>query len=194
MNEIDTDMIAKEELKEVNIELKAVEAQIEQLLERQQELLERRKCLEDQVLNGEACSLKQNCANSDPAAWRGCDFPWCKDMEDAKERVFKISKFRPLQLETMNATMSGVDCILVMPTGGGKSLCFQLPAVISSGITLVVSPLVSLMEDQLMALQVTENNKVLRHIHVCMSHGLDCRIPPPPPPWNAHPLDQHVNS
>jgi len=53
----------------------------------------------------------------------------------------------------MNASLSGHDCILIMPTGGGKSLTYQLPAVISPGVTLVVSPLLSLMEDQLMALR-----------------------------------------
>lgn len=68
------------------------------------------------------------------------------------KEVFKISEFRELQLSTINAVMSGEDVILIMPTGGGKSLCYQLPAVISKGITVVVSPLLSLMFDQIINL------------------------------------------
>uniref|UniRef100_A0A0B7AUF3 ATP-dependent DNA helicase n=1 Tax=Arion vulgaris TaxID=1028688 RepID=A0A0B7AUF3_9EUPU len=58
-----------------------------------------------------------------------------------------------MQRQTMNATLSKEDCFLIMPTGGGKSLCFQLPALVDKGLTLVVSPLVSLMEDQQIALE-----------------------------------------
>ena len=56
-------------------------------------------------------------------------------MNEARTDIFKINSFRHLQLETINATLSNQDCILIMPTGGGKSLCYQLPAVISDGKT-----------------------------------------------------------
>jgi ATP-dependent DNA helicase RecQ len=64
------------------------------------------------------------------------------------ERYWGYSSFRPLQREAMEAVLAGRDSLLVLPTGGGKSLCFQAPALIREGVAIVVSPLISLMKDQ----------------------------------------------
>ena len=67
---------------------------------------------------------------------------------DALERYWGYSAFRPLQREAMQAILDGRDSVVVLPTGGGKSLCFQAPALVRPGLALVVSPLISLMKDQ----------------------------------------------
>ena len=69
-------------------------------------------------------------------------------LPDLLERYWGYSSFRPLQREAMDAVMSGRDSLLVLPTGGGKSLCFQAPALARDGLAIVVSPLISLMKDQ----------------------------------------------
>ncbi len=68
--------------------------------------------------------------------------------------VFGFDDFRPGQEQAMDALLAGRNVLTVMPTGSGKSLCFQVPALMGSGITIVVSPLVALMQDQVAALRL----------------------------------------
>ncbi len=70
---------------------------------------------------------------------------------DALRRHFGYGDFRPAQLPVVRAVLQGRDALAVLPTGGGKSVCFQVPAVVLGGLTIVVSPLISLMQDQVAA-------------------------------------------
>ncbi len=64
------------------------------------------------------------------------------------ERYWKFTSFRPLQEDIINAVLNGEDTFALLPTGGGKSICFQVPALAKEGICIVISPLVALMKDQ----------------------------------------------
>src|SRR5690554_978339 len=76
-----------------------------------------------------------------------------KNPQTLLKNIFGYDNFRPLQQEIIDRTLAGYDSFVLMPTGGGKSMCFQIPALCFDGITLVVSPLISLMKDQVQALQ-----------------------------------------
>ena len=66
-------------------------------------------------------------------------------------RTFGFNEFRPPQEAVIEHLVDGGDALLIMPTGGGKSLCYQLPALLRPGVTIVISPLIALMEDQVAA-------------------------------------------
>ena len=75
-----------------------------------------------------------------------------RNIENILKKYWGYDSFLPLQRQAMESIGSGRDSIVVLPTGGGKSICFQAPALAMPGMTLVVSPLISLMKDQIDAL------------------------------------------
>jgi RecQ family ATP-dependent DNA helicase len=82
----------------------------------------------------------------------GMNHPWSANVMRVLKDIFRLNGFRKNQLEAINSTLAGNNTFVLMPTGGGKSLCYQLPAMIDSGrtqgVTVVISPLISLMTDQ----------------------------------------------
>ena len=78
--------------------------------------------------------------------------PLAATLEDGLRTIFGFDHFRPGQRDVMEAALRGINSLVVMPTGSGKSLCYQLPALVAEGTTLVISPLIALMKDQVDAL------------------------------------------
>ncbi|KAL4440297.1 hypothetical protein ABPG75_003298 [Micractinium tetrahymenae] len=135
---------AAAQLAAVEHEMRQVEGQIERLLARQAALQEERERL-SRVLAAEARAPRRD--------WQGA-FEWDARVAQLLGAVFGLPSFRPLQREVINATLQGRDVLCLMPSGGGKSLCYQLPALLGgTGLTLVVSPLLSLIQDQVLGLE-----------------------------------------
>src|SRR3954447_25638210 len=75
------------------------------------------------------------------------------DLRAQLQELFGLDEFRPAQQEVIEEVLAGRDALCVMPTGAGKSLCYQLPAAVGGGLSIIVSPLISLMQDQVQQLR-----------------------------------------
>ncbi|KMT11509.1 hypothetical protein BVRB_5g108290 isoform C [Beta vulgaris subsp. vulgaris] len=140
------------ELLNVEAELQDVQDQIKLLLDQQEKLYARQSELKAILEDCETSDSHHNDgASTAMENWSG-SFGWDSQADDLRLNIFGISSFRANQREIINAVLSGRDVLVIMAAGGGKSLCYQLPAVIRDGICLVVSPLLSLIQDQVMGL------------------------------------------
>src|SRR5213592_2998252 len=83
------------------------------------------------------------------------------DLREHLQNLFGLDDFRPAQRGVIEDVLAGRDVLCVMPTGAGKSLCYQLPAAVQGGLAIIVSPLISLMEDQVQQLRDEGINSVL---------------------------------
>ncbi|XP_047342370.1 ATP-dependent DNA helicase Q-like 2 [Impatiens glandulifera] len=141
-----------EELLNVEVELQDVQDQIKVLLNKQDKLYDRQTELKT-LLEGceDARSVRDEDTSTPVEDWSH-SFAWDSNADDVRFNVFGITKYRSNQREIINAIMSGRDVLVIMAAGGGKSLCYQLPAILKDGVALVVSPLLSLIQDQVMGL------------------------------------------
>ena len=131
-DEIKSEVLASQlQLQDIESDLLTVEKEIKHLLNKQNALLTRKERLEKNI------NRLQHHIKTKDIKWNTDQHPWSDDISLLLKQRFCLDSLRSLQKETMNVTLSNLDCILIMPTGGGKSLCFQLPALISKGFTLV---------------------------------------------------------
>ncbi|KAG2559494.1 hypothetical protein PVAP13_8NG299200 [Panicum virgatum] len=171
----------EEELFLVESQLHDIQGQIKTLLDRQEELYERQLQLKALLEVSKMSRNKSNYGSSVTLEdWSG-SFPWDSQADDTRFNVFGITSYRSNQREIINTVMSGKDVLVIMAAGGGKSLCYQLPAVLCNGIALVVSPLLSLIQDQVMGLAAlgipaymltsTTNKEVEKFIYRALDKG-----------------------
>uniref|UniRef100_A0A0N4ZRY9 ATP-dependent DNA helicase n=1 Tax=Parastrongyloides trichosuri TaxID=131310 RepID=A0A0N4ZRY9_PARTI len=136
------------QLEKVNERIDKIRGEIKRLKEEERSFIKIKEKLEKDI-NSHVCEI----TDEDLSHWELPDKPWYSESKKILNEVFKLENFRPLQISAISAVLSKKDCLLIMATGGGKSLCYQLPSLLLSGVTLVISPLISLIEDQLRQLK-----------------------------------------
>ena len=105
-------------------------------------------------------STKQKHSQNESSFTVSAEYP---DLKEHLQEYFGFNKFKAPQEEIINSLLSGKDTFVIMPTGGGKSLCYQLPAMISNGVAIVVSPLIALMKNQVDLMRGFSSNDHIAH-------------------------------
>lgn len=131
----------------IDRELELIQSQIEDLQSQRQDLEEKRHAL------FQAQREREQLSDAQVVDYTHQQFPWSKELLRQAREVFGIQEFRLCQEAVCNAVMDRRDNIVVMPTGAGKSLCYQLPCLLGDALFLVISPLIALMNDQVMHLR-----------------------------------------
>jgi ATP-dependent DNA helicase Q1 len=175
-------------------ELESLEEQIQSLQATRQSLIAEQRKLQSQsrpsngplpFANGSRSSVDQRQTGATTNYFTK-QFPWSSQLLPRAQKVWKIASFRSVQEAVCNAALDGRDTVCIMPTGAGKSLCYQLPALFSPGLTLVVSPLISLSMDQMWHLREAgvpcemlysaatreESNDILRRVKTGAAHEI----------------------
>ena len=136
----------KQRIREIEAEIASIDRQLSALHARQAALRAERDTLRRRA---------EADARAPRADWRRADFPWSARADAVLRDTFRLPGWRPLQREVVNATMAGRDALCLLPAGAGKSVCYQLPALLAPGgaVTLVVSPLLALIHDQVESLR-----------------------------------------
>ncbi|KAJ7578076.1 P-loop containing nucleoside triphosphate hydrolase protein [Mycena floridula] len=162
----------QDETEELYKQRKYLESEIERMKEKVAAIKRREEILQQKM--DEIRGSSSFCTDLEPTDFidYGRDeFPWDDECLEKLNEIFNIPSFRLCQLAAINAAMDGRDLVCVMPTGGGKSLIYQLPAVLSSGVTFVLSPIKSLITDQIMHLSQLKINVIkltgdIKHLEV----------------------------
>lgn len=135
-------------MEKVNKRVDSISTQIRVLYAEQDKYVKKRDELVEQLK-----ILTSDYKTTDVPALAQVKHPWTNTIETLLKDKFHMEEFRVAQLAAINLTLSKKDVLLIMPTGGGKSLVFQMATMVENYLTLVISPLLSLIEDQIMHLE-----------------------------------------